>query len=436
MVISPKGKRLAEAGATGRQCRRTGGRRGVAGERPARSAILNYLGLRGDLILLFGMVVFVGLGERIGSRYIPKYIQVLGGSALIIGLYGAMENLLGALWALPGGILSDRLGTKRALAIFNLIAMVGYAIVVIVPSWPAVLVAAVFFLAWSSLSLPATMSLVVQVLPKTKRAMGVSMHSLIRRFPMAIGPVIGGALIAALGVERGVRVAFGIALVLALLALVLQQRMVSAEPKKYDPIHPLQLLRRFDPALRRLLVSDILIRFCEQIPYAFVVLWVMDVVRKPATEFGWLSAVEMATAALIYIPVAHFSDKTERKPFVVVTFCFFTLFPVALYFSRGHGGPDRRLHPARIEGVRGADTEGADRRSLGRRPRGAHRGHVLSDARLDREHRRIHGRRSVEDRSRLEPRRGLRLRRDRNAYFALFGRGTEMGQREASARAS
>jgi MFS family permease len=111
--------------------------------------------------------------------------------------------------------------------------------------------------------------------------------------------------------------------------------MVSSEPKKYDPIHPLQLLRRFDPALRRLLVSDILIRFCEQIPYAFVVLWVMDVVRKPATEFGWLSAVEMATAALIYIPVAHFSDKTERKPFVVVTFCFFTLFPVALYFSKG-----------------------------------------------------------------------------------------------------
>jgi MFS family permease len=283
----------------------------VAGGRPARSAIQNYLGLKGDLILLFGMVVFVGLGERIGSRYIPKYIQVLGGSALIIGLYGAMENLFGALWA-----------------VFNLIAMVGYAIVVIVPSWPAVLVASVFFLAWSSLSLPATMSLVVQVLPKTKRAMGVSMHSLIRRFPMAIGPVIGGALIAALGVERGVRVAFGI-------ALVLQQRMVSSEPKKYDPIHPLQLLRRFDPALRRLLVSDILIRFCEQIPYAFVVLWVMDVVRKPATEFGWLSAVEMATAALIYIPVAHFSDKTERKPFVVVTFCFFTLFPVALYFSKG-----------------------------------------------------------------------------------------------------
>jgi MFS family permease len=304
-------------------------------ENSKRGAILGYLGLRGDMILLFGMVVFVGLGERIGSRYIPKYIEVLGGTALVVGLYGALENLLGALWALPGGILSDKLGTKKALAVFNLIAMAGYVIVVLFPTWPAVLIAAVFFLAWSSLSLPATMNLVVQVLPKTKRAMGVSMHSLIRRFPMALGPLIGGALIASFGVQRGVRIAFGIALVLAIFALFLQQRMVSPEPKKYESIHPLDLLRRFDPALRRLLVSDILIRFCEQIPYAFVVLWVMDVVRRPAQEFGWLSAVEMATAALIYIPVAHFSDKMERKPFVVATFCFFSLFPVALFFSRG-----------------------------------------------------------------------------------------------------
>lgn len=301
------------------------------------NAVLGYLGLKREMILLMGMVVLIGLGERIGSRFVPKYIEVLGGTALAIGLYGASENLFGALWALPGGILSDRLGTKRALAMFNMIAMAGYGIVVLFPSWPAVLLASIFFLAWSSLSLPATMRLVAQSLPKSKRAMGVSMHSLIRRIPMAVGPVIGGALIASMGIERGVRTAFAIALGLALVSLVLQQRMVSQEPVRYEPIHPWSLLRRFDPSLKRLLLSDILIRFCEQIPYAFVVLWVMDVAGKPAQQFGWLSAVEMATAALIYIPVAHFSDRTERKPFVVVTFVFFSLFPAVLYFSRGTG---------------------------------------------------------------------------------------------------
>lgn len=283
------------------------------------------------------MVILIGLGERIGSRFIPKYLETLGGTALVIGLYGAMENLLGALWALPGGILSDRLGTKRALAVFNLIAMVGYGIVVLVPTWPAVIVAAVFFLAWSSISLPATMSLIVNVLPRTKRAMGVSMHSLIRRIPMALGPVIGGALIVRYGVQYGVRISFGMAFLLALVALILQQRMVRSEAKRYEPVHPIALLRSFDPRLKRLLVSDILIRFCEQIPYAFVVLWVIDIAGKSAQEFGWLSAIEMGTAALIYIPVAHFSDRMERKPFVLTTFVFFTMFPAFLFFAKGIG---------------------------------------------------------------------------------------------------
>ncbi len=301
---------------------------------PDSKSILGFLGLKRDYILLLTMVVLVGMGERIGSRFIPKYIEVLGAGAILIGVYGALENLLGALWALPGGILADRLGTKRALAVFNIIAMIGYLIVVLIPSWPAVMVAAVFFMAWSSLSLPATMSLVADLLPKSKRAMGVSMHSIIRRIPMGGGPVIGGALIAAYGLVSGVRIAFGLALVLAVVSLVVQQRMAPNKTEKYQPLRLRQFVRQFDPGLKRLLVSDILIRFCEQIPYAFVVIWVMDIAQKGALEFGWLTAIEMGTAMLLYIPVAYFSDKAERKPFVLITFGFFTLFPAFLYFSQ------------------------------------------------------------------------------------------------------
>ncbi len=297
-------------------------------------AVLGFLGLKRDYILLLSMVVLIGMGERVGSRFIPKYIETLGAGILIIGVYGAMENLLGALWALPGGILADRLGTKKALAVFNIISMIGYAIVVLIPSWPAVLVASVFFLAWSSISLPATMSLVANLLPKSKRAMGVSMHSIIRRIPMGGGPVIGGALIAAYGMITGVRIAFGIAFILAIFSLILQQRMAPTESLKYEPMHLFKFIKQFRPGLKRLLVSDILIRFCEQIPYAFVILWVMDIAQKGALEFGWLTAIEMGTAMLLYIPVAYYSDKAERKPFVLITFGFFTLFPAALFFSK------------------------------------------------------------------------------------------------------
>lgn len=296
--------------------------------------ILGFLGLRRDYIFLLLMVILVGMGERIGERFIPKYIETLGASIIIIGLYGGLQNLLGALWSLPGGILSDKLGTKRALLVFNIIAMIGYLIVILIPKWPAVLLAAIFFLAWSALSLPATMTMVSDLLPKSKRAMGVSMHSIVRRIPMGLGPVLGGALIMRYGIVTGVRLAFGLAFILGIVAIIIQQRMAPNEKKPYEPLHLFALLRRFSPNLRNLLVSDILIRFCEQIPYAFVVLWVMDILKKGALEFGWLTAIEMGTAMLLYIPVAYFSDRAERKPFVVITFCFFTLFPAILYFSR------------------------------------------------------------------------------------------------------
>ena len=90
--------------------------------------------------------------------------------------------------------------------------------------------------------------------------------------------------------------------------------------------------------LKQLLVADILVRFCEQIPYAFVVVWAVGTANAPgpvsALQFGVLRTVEMATAVAVYIPVAYFADRSHKKPFVVMTFIFFTLFPLLLLYSR------------------------------------------------------------------------------------------------------
>ena len=82
-----------------------------------------------------------------------------------------------------------------------------------------------------------------------------------------------------------------------------------------------------------MLVSDILIRFCERIPYAFVILWAMDAGGVTAQQFGYLVTFEMVTAMFCYIPVAHLADKYGRRPFVLITFVFFTLFPLTLLWA-------------------------------------------------------------------------------------------------------
>ncbi len=310
------------------------------------SRVFSFLGLQRSTTGVLAMVVLVGMGERMAERFLPIYILAVGGGVMAIGLLQAMDNLLSALYSFPGGYLADRIGTKRSLLVFNLVAMAGYALVILIPTWQAVLAGAVLFISWTAISLPATMSLIYKVLPKNKQTMGVSMHSLVRRIPMALGPLIGGFFITIWGEQDGIRIAFGAALAMSGVALLLQQRMIQNDTAvKVSPAdlsdltpqkNPLKLLRMMNPAMKGLLFTDIMIRFCEQIPYAFVVIWCMKVISEPisAVQFGLLTSIEMVTAMLIYIPVAYLAGHTTKKPFVLITFVFFTLFPLVLLYSR------------------------------------------------------------------------------------------------------
>jgi len=298
-----------------------------------------FLGLNASMIAMIVLVVFLGLGEKMAERFLPLYLVALGGSTIAVGSLNAMDNLLSALYSFPGGWLSDRLGYKRALVLFTLVAMIGYLLVILIPTWWAVFVGAVFFISWTAITLPAVMSMVSKAVPKAKRTMGVTVHSFVRRIPMALGPVIGGVLIGVLGRVAGIRAAFIAAFALAAAAILFVWRFMKDEPpgerRKSDSL--LASLRFISPPLRSLLVSDILIRFAEQIPYAFVVLWVVDVNGQSALRFGILTTIEMVTAMLVYLPVAYLADRSTKKPFVLITFGFFTLFPLVLLASRTFG---------------------------------------------------------------------------------------------------
>jgi len=108
--------------------------------------IRDFFGLRRSILGLLSMAVLVGMGERMAERFLPLYLIALGGGAISVGLLNGLDNLLSGLYSFPGGYLSDRLGTKRALIVFNLVAMAGFEVVILIPAWPAVIAGAIFFL--------------------------------------------------------------------------------------------------------------------------------------------------------------------------------------------------------------------------------------------------------------------------------------------------
>jgi MFS family permease len=259
---------------------------------------------------------------------------------LVIGLFDAVQTLFGAVYAWPGGWLTDRLGQRRSLLLFSALSLAGYALVLAWSHWLALLLGAFLFLAWSALSLPATFAVVATSLERRRHTMGVGVQSMVRRIPMLVGPLAGGWLIVEYGWEAGVRHALLGCILLSAATAVFQWFMVEpAVPVSRGPASRLStgsfltVVRSFNPTLRELLVSDILIRFCERLPAAWVILWAMNGGGVSAQDFGWLRAIEMVTAMVCYIPVAHLADRHGQRPFVLATFVFFTLFPLSLIWA-------------------------------------------------------------------------------------------------------
>src|SRR5205823_13101674 len=109
--------------------------------------------------------------------------------------------------------------------------------------------------------------------------------------------------------------------------------------------------QEFNVPMRRLLLSDVLVRFCERIPYAWVVIFAMDYIGVSGKQVGVLTTIEMLAATLCIIPASHVADKYGREPFVVVTFVMFTLFPISLLISRSFFCAGYCVHDSRFQRI-------------------------------------------------------------------------------------
>ena len=286
--------------------------------------------------LAVALFVF-GFGEELWSRYLPEYLRGFGVTALGIGLFGTLKDFLDAAYAYPGGVLSDRLGTRNALLLFGGLTTAGVTILLAWPSPAAVFVGLFFVTAWASFGLPATFALVGEELAGGGRVVGFTVQSVLKRVPIVLAPPIGGLLLERFGLASGMRIGFAVSIVLSVGMLVYLSRALRrdlAPAPRRQPEGPEAPRPRLRPALRQLLVADCLIRLCEGLPDVFLVVWAIEIVKVSPPQFGLLTSIHMATAIAAYVPAAALAGRTEKKPFVILTYVFFTLFPLAVLVSK------------------------------------------------------------------------------------------------------
>jgi MFS family permease len=283
-------------------------------------------------------VFLMALGEELWKRFLPKYLQSLGAPLVAIGGYGSLRDLVDGLAQYPGGWASDHWGRRTALQCFTMLSLLGYVTLALTSSWPVALGGILLTMAWSSMASPSLFAVVGDALPPGQRAVGFTVQSILRRLPIAVAPVLGGLLIAGRGVEPGVRAGLVVAAVLALVTLAVLSLLSFRQPAAGTPTSLRGVWRTMGWPLRRLLLSDVLIRFCEGLVDVLLVLYALDVVGITAPAYGGLVAVQMTTAIASYIPGAWLARRFGQKPVVVLTFVAFALFPLAVVAADSYGG--------------------------------------------------------------------------------------------------
>src|SRR5213075_2296507 len=185
----------------------------------------DFFALKRNLVITLIAIFIIGSGEELWMRFVPKYLQTLGASVFVIGLYDALRTLISAIYAYPGGLLADRWGHRRAFITFNLVSITGYALVLLIPHWGAVIAGMFLFLSWTCFSLPATFSLVGATVAANRYSMGIGVQMVIKRVPIMVAPLVGGILIDRFGVIPGVRVALLISIFLSAITILVQRQL-------------------------------------------------------------------------------------------------------------------------------------------------------------------------------------------------------------------
>jgi MFS family permease len=297
----------------------------------------DFLSLERNVTIASGAVFLLGFGEELWKKFLPKYLEALGASTPMIGLFGTAEDFFDAVYQYPGGWIADRFGSRRAFLIFIGLACIGYLFYLFGPSWQFVFIGLAFSMAWQSMASPAIFAVIGEALPKEKRAMGFTIQSILKRVPIVIAPIIGGAIIASLGIVRGIHVGLVITLMIVVLTVSLI-RFINIARVAQHPTNIFGVWNSLQHGLKRLLISDIFIRTCEGMADVLIILYVTNVLHISVARFGALIAIHTITTLLIYVPAAKAADRVGRRPFIIATFCAFALYPLAIVSARDFTG--------------------------------------------------------------------------------------------------
>jgi DHA1 family multidrug resistance protein-like MFS transporter len=295
--------------------------------------------MRGNYAILVLSWIIVDFAVELPATYYGLYVLELGATETILGVIGLSQFLALASMQFPGGYLADKYGRKWLISTMTFgvgLSMILYAIA---PSWPFILLGAVLLGLFNSTYQPALNAMISDSLPPERRGMGFSIVMLISAASTTPSPVVAGLLRANLNLVLGMRVAYGIAVALFMVAaffrlFYLKETVVNATKPRIQEIirsYPIALRESFGVwkkvprSMLYLFVSFSVAILGFSATNLYTVIYATRVLHIEDVTWAFIIALIPLTTIALAIPVGKLVDKIRRKIPILASLLLFAL---------------------------------------------------------------------------------------------------------------
>ena len=283
--------------------------------------------IKGNYAILVISWIIVDFASELPATYFGLYVLGLGATETILGVIGLSQFLALASLQFPGGYLADKYGRKWLISTMTFGVALSFILYAIAPSWPFILVGAVLMAIFNSTYQPALNAMVSDSLPPERRGMGFGIVMLIASASTTPSPAVAGLLRGNFGLINGMRIAYGIVVVLFLIAaffrfFFLKETVVSASKPRLKEIfqsYPMALKETFSvwkkvpKSMLYLFLSFSIAIFGFSSTNLYTVIYATRVLLIDEVTWAFIIAIVPVTTIILAIPVGKFVDKIKRK---------------------------------------------------------------------------------------------------------------------------
>ncbi len=130
------------------------------------------------------------------------------------------------LFQLPGGLLADRFGRRKIIVYGTALRIIPPLIYLLAADWRQV-IPGLLINGAASIYMPAFNAIIADSLPEMERGAGFGAFRMITSIPTIIAPLIGGAVMDALGYREGVKVFLFLTVIVSILVTVVRSRVIT-----------------------------------------------------------------------------------------------------------------------------------------------------------------------------------------------------------------